>query len=201
MFIRLTSKDAPLMGPFHTLISLKVKRWHNSNLQRENVKGGEQWFKTWKYVYSSFHFFVCDPLWPHCHFGTSRPGSVPGAKHRPSFLLSIFSFTTRDVPRPVANAHLFVEECPLLMFGELHNWNVHQFPPDRSGAIHDPSRTGKRCFYRFPDVSDISETDETLGWFHLCEKSILRTHMLLARYFWMRGWVHRRRESSRHFPL
>ena len=45
MFIRLTSKDAPLMGPFHTLISLKVKRWHNSNLQRENVKCSEQWFK------------------------------------------------------------------------------------------------------------------------------------------------------------
>ena len=39
------------------------------------------------------------------------------------------------------------------------------------------------------------------GWFHLCEKSILGADMLLARYFWMSGWVNRRRKSSRHFPL
>ena len=37
MFIWLTSKDAPFMGPFHTLISLKVKRWHNFLIYKEKM--------------------------------------------------------------------------------------------------------------------------------------------------------------------
>ena len=56
-------------------------------------------------------------LWDGFHFNTSRPGSNK-AKCLPSdpLLTNIFTFGTGvDVPRPVANAHLFVEEGSLLL--------------------------------------------------------------------------------------
>ena len=56
-------------------------------------------------------------LWDGFHFNTSRPGSIK-AKCLPSdpLLTNIFTFGTGvDVPRPVANAHLFVEEGSLLL--------------------------------------------------------------------------------------
>ena len=73
-------------------------------------------------------------LWGGCHFNTSRPGSIKAkCLFCDPLLTNIFTFGTGvDVPRPVANAHLFVEEGSLLLF----KWIKKYFEKGRPSWSH-----------------------------------------------------------------
>ena len=76
-------------------------------LQRENVKYRQMWWPL------SLFLLTNNRLWGGSHLSTSWPRPIK-AKCRSCF---IFTFWTGiDVPRPVANAHLFIKEGSLLLF-------------------------------------------------------------------------------------
>ena len=207
MFIRLTSKDAPLMGPFHTLISLKVKRWHNSNLQRENVKCSEQWFKnTFTRLFISLlathygriailvHLGLALCLEPYTALASFSPSSVsqPGMFHGqlqthissskkvPSCCLKGLKTISRRVGHPDPTWHVWSQPWPISHWQKV----FLQGPWDHIRVTY---------IYVYEDENHWRA--------YLCEKSILFADVHLTGYFWMRGWVHGRWMGSRWIPL
>ena len=147
-------------------------------------------------------------LWGGCHFNTSRPGSIKAkCLFCDPLLTNIFTFGTGvDVPRPVANAHLFVEEGSLLLFKRIKNY----FETGRPSWSHLTCLKPAVAHFALAEgvfAGSLIPCTCHIWWWnplkraYLCEKSILFADVHLTGYFWMRGWVHGRWMGSRRIPL